>query len=389
MRTIGARAYGIRLPIISRGDDLVSIIAERMAETLRSEGIGLEAGDVLGVTEAVVAKSQGNYAQIDDIAADVRNKFGEGAHVGFAFPGISRNRYLHILKGIARGAGELTVLLRYPADEVGNPVMDMDAYDNVTDSCDDPIPAKLFTEKAGAFKHPFTGIDYISLYGSAGDNIKVYLSRDPRDILKFTDNVVVGDIHSRFVTKARLAKAGARNIFTLSDILASPVNGSGYNEDYGVLGSNILTDVNIKLFPRDCAAFLDRLKSALTAKAGMAPEMLVYGDGAFKDPVAGIWELMDPVVSPAYTERLGGVPDELKLKFLADSVVGGLSADEKQRVVTEMIRGKDTVDANLRLGTTPRKYADLLGSLCDLMSGSGDKGTPVVLIKGYFDNYAD
>ena len=389
MRMVGTRAYGVRLPIISRGDDLVEIAADCLARTIVSENLTLCVNDVVGVTEAIVAKSQGNYARVDDIAADVIAKFGAGADIGVVFPGLSRNRYLHILKGVARGAGSLTILLRYPSDEVGNPIMDMDVYDGVADNCADPVAAGAFKELAGSFVHPFTGVDYISLYESIGDNVKVFLSKDPRDILKFTKNIIVGEIHSRFSTKNRLLKAGAQKTCLLSDILSEPVNGSGYNEDYGVLGSNVLSENDIKLFPRDCGTFIGKLRAEIERRLGTAPEALIYGDGAFKDPAAGIWELMDPVVSPAFTERLGGIPDELKLKYLADNVPGDLSGEEKRKAVVDMIKDKKHENLFLRLGTTPRRYADLIGSLCDLLSGSGDKGTPVVLIKGYFDDYSE
>ena len=392
MRTIGTRAYGIRLPIISTGDDLVSVTAECLAEAVKSEGLTLDKNDVVGITEAIVAKSQGNYATVADIAADVNQKFGgEKVEAGIVFPILSRNRFLSILKGISLGVSKLTVLLNYPSDEVGNPIIDPEVFYEIGGGMNDPIPADEFKKISDGYRHPFTNVDYISLYENVGNNIEVYLSKDPRDILKFTKNVIVGEIHRRFVTKRRLIKAGAENVFTLSDILSAPVGGGGYNEDYGVLGSNVMNETQLKLFPRDCKNFIEKFREKIEEKSGTAPEILIYGDGAFKDPTAGIWELADPVVSPACTERLNGTPNELKIKYVAESMFGDLTGDKKQEAITRMIKEKADIggDADMSLGTTPRKYSDLIGSLCDLLSGSGDKGTPVILIKGYFDNYAE
>jgi len=390
IRTVGTRAYGIRLPIISRGDDLAEIAAKRLAEAVAQEGLKLNDNDVVGITEAIVAKAQGNYATVADIAADIKKKFGGATRLGLVFPILSRNRFLNILKGISLGAEKLTVLLCYPSDEVGNRIIDPDVFYDAEEKLADPVPAAEFLKISDGYRHPFTGVDYISVYENASPNIEVFLSRNPRDILRFTKNVIVGEIHSRFVTKKRLLKAGAENVVTLSDILSSAENG-GYNEEYGVLGSNLLNETTLKLFPRDCKNFIASFREKIREISGAAPEVLIYGDGAFKDPSAGIWELADPVVSPAYTDRLGGTPNELKIKYIAENMFGGLSGEEKQRAVTEMIREKNIADADndANLGTTPRKYADLTGSLCDLISGSGDKGTPVVLIKGYFDNYAE
>lgn len=387
MRLIGTNARGVRLPIISRGDDLAAIVVDAVLQAAGQERITLKNTDVVGITESVVAKAQGNFASIGQIAADVKNKF-HGQSVGLVFPITSRNRFFNILKGISGGAEKVYVLLRYPSDEVGNPIIDASRMDDLEAALSDkPVPAAKFKEASQGFLHPFTNIDYISLYESAGNNVEVYLSDDPRDILKLTKSVLVCEIHSRFLTKARLLKAGAETAYTLSDILSAPVEGSGHNPEYGVLGSNISTEDKLKLFPKDCGAFVNDVRRLFQEKAGVAPEVLVYGDGAFKDPQCGIWELADPVVSPGYTEKLGGQPNEIKLKYIVDNEFGLLDADEKQKAVTQAIRSKSSANA-YNDGTTPRKYADLLGSLCDLMSGSGDKGTPVILIQGYFDDYA-
>lgn len=387
MRYIGTQAKGIRLPIISQGDSLADIVTSSLCDAVQAEQIQLRSHDVVAVTEAVVAKAQGNYASLDHVAQDIRQKYPGGV-VGVVFPIMSRNRFFNILKGIARGADKVFLLLSWPSDEVGNPIVDMNRYDEIIDELPPgPVPAAVFKKIAGDFKHPFTGVDYISLYESAGKQVEVFLSNDPRDILKLTPHVLVAEIHSRFLTKSRLAKAGAQTLFTLSDILSAPISGSGYHPDYGVLGSNIATEEQLKLFPCHCDIFVNDLREKIGARLGVRPEVMVYGDGAFKDPDRGIWELADPVVSPAYTDVLGGQPNEIKIKMVADQYLPGLDSEAKAIAVKEMIRHK-TEDNPYNEGTTPRKYADLLGSLCDLMSGSGDKGTPVVLVQGYFDNYA-
>ncbi len=387
MRTIGVSAHGIRLPIISCGDPLADIVANSLNDALVSNNITLKSSDIIGVTEAIVAKSQGNFASIHDLAADVKNKFGDEP-VGLVFPIFSRNRFINILKGIALGASKVICLLQYPQDEVGNPIMDVSMLDEIEDKLKDPMPAAEFKKLINNYVHPFTGVDYISLYEGVSDNVSVYLSRDARDILKLTPNVLVGEIHTRNRTKARLLAAGAKKVYTLSDILSESVNGSGFNPDYGVLGSNLSKDDSLKLFPRNSNEFVCDVRAKIEKLTGVAPEVLVYGDGAFKDPAVGIWELADPVVSPAYTERLGGQPNEIKLKFVAENVFGDLSSQEKQEAITKMIEEKKSHVNNFSEGTTPRKFADLVGSLCDLMSGSGDKGTPVVLIRDYFDDYS-
>jgi len=388
MRVTGTSAHGVRLPIISKGDDLSAIVAASVAEALAAEKLTLRTSDVIGVTESIVAKAQGNYATTEELAADIRAKF-PGGTVGVVFPIFSRNRFVNILKGIAAGADKVYVLMCCPNDEVGNPIMDLDDIDRIAPVFNEgPVSAANFRKLSNNFLHPFTQMDYMDLYEKAGKNIEVYVSNDPRHILRLTNTVIAAEIHNRFRTKKRLEAAGAKVVYTLSDILAAPVNGSGYNENYGVLGSNLSTDNRLKLFPRDCEAFVTKTREAIEAKTGVAPEVLVYGDGAFKDPICGIWELADPVVSPAYTERLGGQPSEIKLKFVADNMFDELKGEAKTKAVADMIKAKESGKATFSEGTTPRKYADLLGSLCDLVSGSGDKGTPVILIQGYFDDYA-
>jgi len=385
MRLIGTTAMGVRLPIISPGNNLVEITASHIQAVTASAP--LKDSDVIAVTEAIVAKAEGNFASITDIADDVRAKYGD-VELGLVYPMLSRNRFINILKGVAAGAKKLHVLLSYPHDEVGNPIMDINRLDEIIDALPPGmVSAADFKAVAGDFVHPFTGIDYMQLYGDAASNISVYLSNDPRDILKLTPHVLVGEIHNRNITKSRLIKAGAKTVYTLSDILSQSVNGSGYNAEYGVLGSNLSTENVLKLFPARAPEFVKKLQACLYEKTGAKPEVMVYGDGAFKDPVCGIWELADPVVSPGYTTRLGGQQHEVKIKLVADTVASGLSGEEKHLAVTQMIKSKaDNPDA-FREGTTPRVYADLLGSLCDLMGGSGDKGTPVVLVRGYFDDY--
>jgi len=386
MRHIGTSAYGIRTPLINKGDDLPVIIADSLQKALESEGLSLHRSDIIGVTEAVVAKAQCNYAHIDDIAADISKKFADKT-VGVVFPILSRNRFLNILKGICRGAKEVCLLLQLPDDEVGNPIIDPARFDELEDELKGLVSADDFKHLNGGYKHPFTDVDYIELYGQISDNISIYLSTDARDILGLTPHVLACEIHDRERTKAKLLKAGAETVYTLADVLREPVGSSGYNPDYGVLGSNLSTGEELKLFPRDCDEFVARLSVEIEKRTNIVPEIMVYGDGAFKDPRAGIWELADPVVSPGHTERLAGRPDEIKLKLAANTIADTSSDSEKQEAITQMIRDKKK-QSGYRDGTTPRIYADLVGSLCDLMSGSGDKGTPVILLKGYFDDYA-
>ena len=388
MRLTGTSAVGVRLPIISPGDDLVSIVTDHVLSVLESDGSKLSQNDIIAVTEAIVAKAEGNFASLSDVAADVNAKFGD-AEVGLVYPILSRNRFLNILKGIAKGAKKVHILLSYPHDEVGNPVMNIDKLDDVVDKLQGRMVSDAeFYAVAGEYKHTFTGMDYVELYKSVGDNVTVHFSNDPRDILKLTKNVLVAEIHTRNRTKARLEKAGAEKVFTLSDILNQSINGSGFNSAYGVLGSNLSTDDTLKLFPNAAPDFVKQVQDCIFDKTGTRPEVMVYGDGAFKDPVCGIWELADPVVSPGHTERLGQQPMEIKIKLVADAVFGDLRGEEKRKAVTKAIQEKRNTPEAYREGTTPRVYADLVGSLCDLMGGSGDKGTPVILVRGYFDDYA-
>ena len=388
MRYTGTLARGIRLPIISNGDPLPEIVADYISKAAEAEGFTIQDNDVVGITEAIVAKSQGNYATLNQLAADVRGKYPSGP-VGVVFPIFSRNRFLNILKGISQ-AVETIVLLAYPSDEVGNPIMDTrqtgQIFDRLKALPPGPIPADKFREITGEYVHPFTGVDYISLYESTG--AKVYLSDNPLDILQLTPHVLAADIHTRFLTQESLKKAGAKTVYTLSDILTKSVDGSGFNPEYGTLGSNVASDDRLKLFPRDCDNFVLEVQKQVKARMGVSPHVMIYGDGAFKDPVCGIWELADPVVSPGFTPGLKGQPHEIKMKMVTETLAG-LPKEEQERSLKEIIRKKSAEIGNQQGGTTPRRYVDLLGSLCDLMGGSGDKGTPVMIIQGYFDNYAD
>lgn len=396
MRYTGTLARGIRLPIIKKGDDLAEIVADCVINSAAEEGYSLHDNDVIGITEGIVGISQGNFATLDQVAEDVRQKFPDG-EVGVVFPIMSRNRFLNIMKGIAKGADKVYVLLSYPFDEVGNPILDLDRLDEISDTLKkldmNPVPADKFVQEAGEFRHPFTGMDYIEMFKSVGEHVEVFLSTDPRDILYLTKNVLVGEIHSRFRTKERLLRAGAESVYLLSDILSTSVSGSGFHPEFGVLGSNLLSDGKLKLFPRDCDMLVKAVQSKIKQRVGVSPEVLVYGDGAFKDPMHGIWELADPVVAAGYSEKLKGQPNEIKIKYVAEHELSGMSDSEKALALKTMIQEKSSekkqADVGSRnLGTTPRRYADLLGSLCDLMTGSGDKGTPVVLIQGYFDDYS-
>jgi len=399
MRVIGTRALGLRTPIIRESDDLVALVCQSVKDAVEHEKICINDGDILGITEAVVARSQGNYASVDHIAADVRAKFPDG-HVGVIFPILSRNRFSMILKGIARGAGKVTVQLSYPSDEVGNQLISWEQVDDkhlnpYSDCLTETDYRRLFGDE---IKHRFTGVDYVSYYKSLGSNIEIILCSDPKSILKYTDQVIVADIHTRSRTKRALYAAGAKMVFGIDELLTEPVfiskedSGSGYNEHYGLLGSNKASEERVKLFPRDCDVFVMEMQHALKEFCGKTVEVLIYGDGGFKDPVGGIWELADPVIAPAYTSGLMGTPNELKLKYLADNDFSGLSREEARKAIEQAIRakaGRDQMGKMESEGTTPRQLTDLLGSLCDLVSGSGDKGTPVVLIQGYFDNYAN
>jgi len=392
MRVIGTRALGLRTPIIRESDDLTAVVCQSVKDAIEYEKIVINDGDIIGITEAVVARSQGNYATLDQIAADVRTKFGQ-SHVGVVFPILSRNRFAMLLKGIARGAEKVTVLLSYPSDEVGNQLITWDDIDDkklnpYSDCLSEAEYRRLFGNE---IKHRFTGIDYVSYYKSLGSNIEIVLCADPKRILDFTDQVLAADIHTRARTKRALSAAGAKKVLGIDDILTKSVNGSGYNELYGLLGSNKATEERVKLFPRDCDAFVQKMQKALLDLTGKSVEVLIYGDGGFKDPVGGIWELADPVVAPAFTSGLKGTPNELKLKYLADNNFADLSKDDARKAIEQAIQAKAGIDQMGKMvseGTTPRQLTDLLGSLCDLVSGSGDKGTPIVLVQGYFDNYA-
>lgn len=392
MKYIGTTARGIKAPIIRPGDDLVDITVKCIVDAVKFHNIQIKDRDIVAVTEAIVAKSQGNFASIDDIAFDVRAKMG-GGKIGLIFPILSRNRFSNILKGIVRGADEIILQLSYPYDEVGNPLVSIEKlYEKGVTTFDQTFTAEQFYKLVGKIEHPFTGIDYIDLYKTiCGKKCKIILSNDPTTILKYTDKVISCDIHSRFRNKKLLLSHGAKIVLTLDEILNHSINGSGYNENYGVLGSNLSTDEKLKLFPRDTQKFVDDLQQKLFEALGVHFECMVYGDGAFKDPVGGIWELADPVVSPAYTSGLEGTPNEIKLKYIADNQLASLSGIEAENAMKDFIakKSKDLKNKNESLGTTPRRLTDLIGSLCDLTSGSGDKGTPIVLISGYFDNYAD
>jgi len=385
MRTTGTTARGIRTPMINRGDDLAQIVTDCVLAAAREENFELNDRDVIGVTEAVAARAQNNYATCGQVARDIREKYPGGV-VGAVFPIFSRNRFGNHLKGIASGCDKLYLLLSYPSDEVGNSLFARDlpgksGVDPYTEALDE----KAYREKFGYdTRHIFTGVDYVEYYKSIGDNIEIIFANDARQILNYTKNVLCCDIHTRFETKRMLMEAGARTVYGLDDILTKPVSGSGYNEKYGLLGANMNPGDMLKLFPRDCGKLVNDITDKIKKATGRQLEALVFADGAFKDPLGNIWELADPVVSPAYTPGLEGAPNEIKLKFLLDGELAGKGKDELDDAVVAVIKSKTGVP----LGTTPRRYPDLLGSLCDLISGSGDKGTPVVLIQGYFDNYA-
>jgi len=388
---VGTTARGIRAPIIKAGDDLVSIVVDCVLKAAQAESFELHDRDVVAITESLVARSQGNYATLEQIALDINRKF-EG-DIALLFPILSRNRFALILEGIAKSGKKIHLILNYPADEVGNHLMDEDLMDELginpyQDVLSETEYRKLFGEKV---VHPFTGIDYVELYKNiAKDQIQIYLANDPRVALNYSKEILVANIHDRHRIKKQLLKAGAKRVYGLDDILTESVGGSGFNPEYGLLGSNRATDEKVKLFPRDCQSLVEKIQQVLYAKTGKMLEVMVYGDGAFKDPRGKIWELADPVVSPGFTKGLVGVPNELKLKYLADGELSNLSSEEMGKAVIEKIKSKEAnlVGKSESLGTTPRQLTDLLGSLCDLISGSGDKGTPIVLVQGYFDNYA-
>lgn len=392
-RKVGTVSRGIRCPIIRQGDDLAAIVTESVLAAAAGDGFSLNDRDVVAVTESVVARAQGNYASADAIAADVRAKLGGGT-VGVLFPILSRNRFAVCLRGIAGGAKRIVLMLSYPSDEVGNEIVSLDALDAAgVDPYRDVLTLARFRELFGAVRHPFTGVDYVEYYQQlireSGAEVEVIFANRPQAILAYADRLLTCDIHTRARTKRLLRAAGAQTVLGLDDIMTAPIDGSGYNEKYGLLGSNKATEDSVKLFPRACRGLVDDIQRRLFEATGKKLEVMVYGDGAFKDPKGRIWELADPVVSPAYTDGLVGTPNELKLKYLADNEFGALSGEALRQAISDSIRQKDAdlVGQMVSEGTTPRQLTDLIGSLCDLTSGSGDKGTPIVLVQGYFDNY--
>lgn len=392
-RMVGTVSRGVRAPIIREGDDIVEIVVDSVLAASESDGFQLKERDIIAVTEAVVARAQGNYATVDQIAIDVRGKFGDGVF-GVIFPILSRNRFAMCLKGIARGAKKIYLMLSYPSDEVGNHLVDEDLLDEKgVDPWTDLLTEEKYRELFGSIKHTFTGVDYISYYKELIQNeecqVEIILANDCRRILDYTKHVLCCDIHSRARTKRRLKAAGAELVYCLDEIMAVSVDGSGYNEKYGLLGSNKATEHSVKLFPRNCDPIVKGIQAKIKEKTGVDVEVMIYGDGAFKDPVGKIWELADPVVSPAYTSGLEGQPNEVKLKYLADNEFAHLSGQALKDAISDYIRNKDQdlTGKMISQGTTPRRLTDLVGSLCDLTSGSGDKGTPIVLVQGYFDNY--
>ena len=394
-RKVGTVSRGIRRPIIREGDNLPEIVVNSVLEAAASEGFSLRDRDVISVTESIVARSQGNYATIEDIAADVKAKLGGGT-IGVIFPILSRNRFAICLKGIAKGAKKIVLMLSYPSDEVGNALITWDQVDEAgINPYSDVLTLEKYRELFGENKHEFTGVDYVQYYADlikeAGAEVEVIFANQAKTILQYTDCVLNCDIHTRARTKRILLAAGAKVVCSLDDILNAPVNGSGCNERYGLLGSNKSTEDKIKLFPRECQGMVEEIQASILEKTGKHVEVMVYGDGAFKDPQGKIWELADPVVSPAFTSGLIGTPNELKLKYLADNDFKNLSGAALKDAISAAIKAKQgsLVGNMASQGTTPRQLTDLIGSLCDLTSGSGDKGTPVVLVQGYFDNFTD
>ena len=392
-RMFGTVSRGVRAPIIRNGDNIVDIVTASVLEASSVEGVPFRDRDIVAMTEAVVARAQGNYATVDDIATDIKNKFG-GETVGVIFPILSRNRFAICLRGIAKGAKKVVLMLSYPSDEVGNHLVSLDAVDEkgVNPYCD-VLTLAQYRELFGYEKHTFTGVDYVEYYESlireCGAEAEIIFANNAKAILPYTKNVLCCDIHTRARTKRILKAAGAEVVLGLDEILNAPVNGSGFNADYGLLGSNKATEDQVKLFPRDCQPVVDAIQKKLFEATGKHVEVMVYGDGAFKDPIGKIWELADPVVSPAYTKGLEGTPNELKLKYLADNDFSNLEGEELKAAIKAKIHEKDDnlVGQMISEGTTPRRLTDLIGSLCDLTSGSGDKGTPIIWIQGYFDNY--
>ncbi len=392
-RIVGTVSRGLRAPIFKKGDNIIEAVTDIVLKASEAEGFPIQDRDIVAITESVVARAQGNYAGIDAIAKDINNKFSNKP-IGVIFPILSRNRFAICLRGIAKGASKIILMLSYPSDEVGNHLIDMDMVDEKgVNPWTDVLTEKEYRTLFGYTKHPFTGIDYVSYYKSLveeyGIDCEIIFSNNPRTILKYTGYVLACDIHTRERTKRILVKNGAEKVYGLDDILRSSVDGSGFNEIFGLLGSNKATEDTVKLFPRNCKPLVDGIQQAIREKTGKTVEVMVYGDGAFKDPVGKIWELADPVVSPGYTKGLEGTPSEVKLKYLADNNFANLRGEELKKAISDYIRNKesDLVGSMESQGTTPRRLTDLIGSLCDLTSGSGDKGTPIIYIQGYFDNY--
>nr|WP_316613612.1 coenzyme F420-0:L-glutamate ligase [uncultured Ruminococcus sp.] len=394
-RLVGTVSRGIRCPIIRTGDDLASIVTDSVLAAAESEGFALRDKDVIAVTESIVARAQGNYATVQNIADDVKAKLGGGT-VGVIFPILSRNRFAICLRGIAMGCKKIVLMLSYPSDEVGNELVSIDKIDEAgVNPYSDVLTLERYRELFGVNKHEFTGVDYVDYYANlikeSGAEVEIIFANRPKTILDYTDTVLTCDIHTRKRTKRILKEAGAKIVLGLDDIMNAPVNGSGYNENYGLLGSNKSTEDTVKLFPQNAQPLVEDIQAKIKSASGKDVEVMVYGDGAFKDPQGKIWELADPVVSPAHTSGLVGTPNELKLKYLADNDFKDLHGDELKAAISESIKTKDAnlVGNMASQGTTPRQLTDLIGSLCDLTSGSGDKGTPVVLVQGYFDNYTN
>ncbi len=394
-RLVGTVSRGIRCPIIRQGDDLAAIVTDSVIAAAESEGFELRDRDVISITESVVARAQGNYASVDDIAADVRAKFGSQT-IGVIFPILSRNRFAICLRGIAKAAKKIVLMLSYPSDEVGNELVNIDKVDEAgINPYSDVLSLERYREVFGYTKHEFTGVDYVEYYGElireCGADVEIIFANQAKAILSYTDCVLNCDIHTRARTKRILKAAGAKTVYGLDEIMKSSVNGSGYNADYGLLGSNKATEDTVKLFPRDSQYLVEDIQKKIFDRVGKNVEVMVYGDGAFKDPKGKIWELADPVVSPFHTAGLIGTPNELKLKFLADNDFKDLNGEDLKKAISDSIRAKSgsLVGKMVSEGTTPRQLTDLIGSLCDLTSGSGDKGTPIVLVQGYFDNYTN
>ena len=392
-RVVGTVVRGLRCPIIKEGDRIEDIVVESVLKASEAEGFTINDKDIVTVTESIVARAQGNYASIDNIATDVKSKFGDDT-IGVIFPILSRNRFAICLRGIAKAAKKIVLMLSYPSDEVGNHLVDLDMLDDKgVNPWTDVLTEQEFRNLFGYNKHPFTGVDYIDYYKSLveeyGIECEVIFSNNPKTILNYTKSVLTCDIHTRFRTKKILKANGGEKVYSLDNILCESIDGSGFNETYGLLGSNKSTEETIKLFPRNCQPVVDNIQAILKEKTGKDVEVMIYGDGAFKDPVGKIWELADPVVSPAYTSGLNGTPNEIKLKYLADNNFADLEGDELKNAISEYIKNKesDLVGSMESQGTTPRRLTDLIGSLSDLTSGSGDKGTPIIFIQGYFDNY--